>query len=77
MTLFIVTGEVGISQYMGSETTELFTHLVQAENDAHACRAVEAHYEAKTSEYSVYYSVGWVEASEMIVASPALLEDGS
>lgn len=73
-TLFLVSGEVRVSYYMSSDKAESFTHLVQARDTQHAVRAVEAHYRAQTSEYSVYYSVWRANASPLIVADDALLE---
>lgn len=55
---------------MGHTEHEQAFHIVQAEDSGQAYEAVESHYEKKTDEYNVYYSVNSIEITEMIVAKP-------
>lgn len=72
MKLFLAIAEVRVSQYMGSSEHMQFTHIVQADDALQAHQAVEAHYQQKTSEYSVYYSVDSVNVMETLIASEIL-----
>jgi hypothetical protein len=67
-TYFLVTGVVEIKEYESSRkpATERVTRLVIAEDVAQAREKFENHFNAMTSEYSVYYSVYAVEVHETI-----------
>ncbi|NJL70661.1 MAG: hypothetical protein HC888_03100 [Candidatus Competibacteraceae bacterium] len=69
MMLFFAQVKVEISCYMVDEDehVEEWTHLVEAADEDEARRKVRKFYEAKSSEYSVYYSVQNIDISETIV----------
>ena len=68
MNYYLVRGIVKISRYMAGQDEESeFYHLVVAENSQQAGEKFKAYYEAKTSEYSVYYSVSDYEVMETIL----------
>jgi hypothetical protein len=57
MALFLATGTIEKSWYMGDTTKEPVTRLVEAEDEHEAVKKFVAHFESKTREYSVYYNV--------------------
>jgi hypothetical protein len=66
-TLFIATVVVYKEYYMqdhGTKSTE--TRLVEAESEKEARQKIEKHYNDKTCEYDVYYSVSIEDISELI-----------
>lgn len=68
LELFLVSGDVEVSHYMSDRTppAERETRLVRAENTEGARQAFIDHFEAKTSQYSVYYRVYNVEVHPTI-----------
>jgi DNA-dependent RNA polymerase auxiliary subunit epsilon len=65
---FLVTGIVEVQQYMSERkpVREATTKLVIAKDATEAREKFENHFNAKTSEYSIYYSVYNVEVHETI-----------
>jgi hypothetical protein len=66
-TLFIATVVVYEEYYMQYDTIKTTeTRLVEAESVKEAREKIEKHYDDKTDEYSVYYSVSIEDISEII-----------
>ena len=65
-TLFLATGEVHKSEYMGKKTSEKVMRLVEAIDEDEAQSIFEAEYESKSSEYSVTYRVRDIEISPVL-----------
>jgi hypothetical protein len=66
MELFLVTGEVEKSNYLGDSSKSIITRLVEAFDNEDAELKFKNHYENKTKEYDVYYYVWNVESSSII-----------
>lgn len=64
--LFLVQGQIHITQYMGKTTKEDVLRIVRADDADQAEEKFRKHFEGMTNEYSVYYSVYSVEVSEEI-----------
>lgn len=64
--LFLVQGQIHITQYMGKTTKEDVIRIVRADDADQAEEKFRKHYEDMTDEYSVYYSVYSMEVSEEI-----------
>jgi len=64
--LFLVEGEISITQYMGDTKKEKVLRIVRADNADQAEEKFRKHFEDMTDEYSVYYSVGNMEVNEEI-----------
>lgn len=64
--LFLVEGEISITQYMGDTKKEKALRIVHADDANQAAQKFRKHFEDKTDEYSVYYSVGYMEVNEEI-----------
>ena len=65
MEYFLVKGIVRKTPYMGDTTSFEDTRLVKADSPDQAERKFQNYWEAKTSEYSVYYTA-YGEALETI-----------
>lgn len=63
---FLVKATIHITQYMGKETKEQDIRLVKANSADEARLKYETYWTNKTHEYSVYYSVWYVEVMETI-----------
>jgi hypothetical protein len=67
-TYYLVTGTVEIKEYESSRKPKIehATRLVIAESERQARDKFENHFNAMTSEYSVYYTVYGIEVHETI-----------
>lgn len=66
--LYLAEVDYSITHYMsdGDPDKREVTRLVEADSPEEAEDKVRKHFESKTSEYSVYYSVSGVDISEVI-----------
>jgi hypothetical protein len=68
MEKFLIKGEIRISEYMNDEVNlKDDMRFVVATDEKEARAKYEAWWEAKTSEYEIYYRVCWSEVVETIL----------